>query len=458
MSPSLIPAASLRTESAGRVLLGGQPFRVLRLSASGAGKVRAWFAGEAHPEGQVESDLAERLIDAGLAHPRPAPMRSACHVVIPFHGVVDELEATLASLRQGQAASITVVDDGSVPPIPPIDGVTVLRHEQPIGPGAARNTGWRHVAAHTSGTDLVLFIDGGVIAPSTTSRAQPSWLDNLAGHFADEEVAIVAPRVASTPGATVVDRYEELFSPLDLGPTASLVGPGRLVTYVPTACLMIRIADLQQSGGFDETFRYGEDVDLAWRLSETKQVRYDPTVVVDHGPRSSLWALARQRFHYATAAAALDTKHPNASAPWRSSLVGVAGVGLVSLGHPIAGALVGLSPVTLLAEQLRETATPTATSLRLLTAGHRWALRSFAESVGRSWIGIAAVLALAPALRTPSLAWMTAGWLRRVTTTTSPPLLAIGVIDDVAYGVGALTGALRHRSARSLQPSISRWG
>lgn len=396
-------------------------------------------------------------MSAGLAHPRPVPATLSCHVVIPFRGDIDELQSTLESLQGFGTASITVIDDGSQPPIPAIDGITVLRHEQSRGPAAARNTGWRHVLEDgATAVENVLFLDGGVIVPSSGSSA--SWLDELSGHLTDDEVAAVAPRVASTPGVTAIDQYETLFSPLDLGPAASLVGPGRMVTYVPTACLLIRASDLVDENGFDETLRYGEDVDLMWRLSKKRQVRYDPSVVVHHGPRRDLRAFASQRFHYATAAAALDQRHPAASAPWQSSLVGVAGVGLVSLGHPVIGALIGLGPVTLLAGQLEKTATPTATSIRLLAAGHRWALRSFAESAGRSWLGPALVTAAVPALRTASLGWIIAGWMRRVTTTTSPPLLALGIIDDAAYGAGAIAGAFRHRSARSLLPKISRWG
>lgn len=454
MAAFLAPDLGVRTESAGRVLLGGHPFRVLRLSAGGARRVASWFAGESEPNGDEEVALAKRLVMAGLAHPRPSAATLPCHVVIPFHGADKELQTTLAPLRVSGAASITVVDDGSQPPVGPINGITVLRHDRSRGPAAARNTGWRHVASTSGDSDsAVLFLDGGVVVPSGSN-----WFDALSGHLVDADVAAVAPRVASTPGPSAIEQFEERFSPLDLGPSPSLVGPGRLVTYVPTACLMVRLSDLEQAHGFDEALRYGEDVDLIWRLSGDRQVRYDPSVVVQHEPRQTLGAFASQRFHYATAAAALDHRHPAASAPWQSSLVGVAGVALVSIGRPFTGALVGLGPVTLLAEQLTKTATPTATSLRLLGAGHRWAMRSFAECMGRSWLGFAMLTAAVPALRAASVGWMLAGWMRRATTTRSPRLLLLGIVDDASYGAGAVAGAVRHRSVRSLLPKISRWG
>jgi len=452
VSASLVPDPGLRTESAGRVLLGGQPFRGLRLSATGAKKVRSWFAGDARPVGEEETALAHRLVAGGLAHPRPDPASLRCHVVIPFHGSIDELRATLAALEQANPASITVVDDGSEPPIPHLDHIEVLRHEHPEGPGAARNTGWRHVVGTRPDAEAILFLDGGVIAHTG------SWIEHLGGHLTDADVAAVAPRVSSTPGASVIEQYETLFSPLDLGPAPSLVGPGQVVTYVPTACLMVRVADIVAADGFDASLRYGEDVDLIWRLSKDRQVRYDPSVVVHHGPRKSLRAFASQRFHYATAAAPLDRRHPASSTPWKSSLVGVAGVALITTGRPLTGGLVGLGPVTLLSNQLKQTATPTATSTRLLAAAHRWALRSFAESVGRSWCGIAAAIAVVPGCRTRTVGWMVAGWMRRVATTRSPRLLALGIVDDTSYGAGALVGAVRSRSLHSLLPSISRWG
>lgn len=459
--PTLVPDAGLRTESNGRVLLGGHPFRVLRLSASGASSVRSWFRGDHSPASVAEKELAHRLIESGLAHARPEAARAPCHVVIPCRDGRDDLERTLESLRNVRTASITVVDDGSTPPLPQSHEATFLRHETSHGPGAARNTGWRHVASSAPSTDLILFLDAGVVVPPSTSgkrEVRETWIDQLCGHLTDEGVAAVAPRVASTPGSSLVDQYEVLFSPLDLGPNHSLVGTQHRVTYVPTACLLTKLEVLASTGGFDETMRYGEDVDLLWRIGRETQVRYDPSVVVHHHPRRNLRALALQRFHYATAAAALAERHPGASAPWRSSIVGIAGVALATFGHPVTAMVVGIGPVTVLADRLRPTATPLATSARLLLVGHQWTARSFAENMGRTWIAGAVMATAVPALRTPSILWVIAGWLRRLTTTRSIPMLAIGIVDDVSYGVGSAVGAARHCSFRSLLPKISRWG
>ena len=65
---------------------------------------------------------------------------------------------------------------------------------------------------------------------------------------------------------------------------------------MPTAALMIRTELLRKHQGFNESFRYGEDVDLVWRLLESNVVcRYEPSVVVSHSPRSALLDAWKQR-------------------------------------------------------------------------------------------------------------------------------------------------------------------
>lgn len=448
MTSRLVPDRLLRTERRARVLLGGHPFRVITLSPTGASSVRSWFAG-GRPSGAAETELATRLVESGLAHPQVEPAPARFQAVIPFRGRVNELRATLTGL---DVASITVVDDGSDPPLPSIEGVEVLRHAASRGPAAARNTGWRHVVEKAADLDdiVILFLDGGV---QVTAGA----LELLAGHFEDADVAAAAPRVASTPGRSPLERYEMLFSPLDLGPNPSLVGSGRLITYVPSACLAVRASSVIEHDGFDEHFRYGEDVDFVWQVATGQQVRYDPRAVVHHHPRASVRAFAEQRFRYATAAAPLASKHPDTGAPWQPSIVGAAGIGAALLGHSAIGAAIGFLPVRSISVRLRSTETPVPTAIRLLAIGHAWAARSFAENTGRSWFVVSAVMLAKPSLRRRIGAWLLAGWLRRITSTSSPALLALGVLDDVAYGVGTAVGAGRERSLRTLRPRITSW-
>jgi mycofactocin glycosyltransferase len=159
---------------------------------------------------------------------------------------------------------VIVVDDGSEHPVP-----GAIRRPTG-GPAAARNTGVEHVT-----TPFVAFLDSDTAAP-------PDWIERLGGHFEDPRVAAVAPRIAG--------------GLLDMG-------PGRNVPYVPSAALIVRT----HLARFDEALRYGEDVDLVWRLLDAgHRVVYEPDVVVAHDERDTI----RRRFHYGTAAAPLKARHP----------------------------------------------------------------------------------------------------------------------------------------------------
>ena len=165
-------------------------------------------------------------------------------------------------------------------PIPAVSGTDLvwLRRQVNGGPGAARQTG---VAAVR--TPLVAFVDAGVEPP-------PGWLDALVAHFDDPAVVAVAPRVVSAPGdGSMRDRYEQMHSPLDLGAAEARVAPRTQVAYVPTAALVARLDAIEAVGGFDPDLRFGEDVDLIWRLvAAGGTVRYVPAVRVRHRPRNHL--------------------------------------------------------------------------------------------------------------------------------------------------------------------------
>ncbi|MBF6096422.1 glycosyltransferase family 2 protein, partial [Nocardia cyriacigeorgica] len=70
-------------------------------------------------------------------------------------------------------------------------------------------------------------------------------------------------------------------------------------------------AALAELGGFDERLRFGEDVDVVWRLTDAGHlVRYHPAAVVTHRPRATLGSWLRQRYDYGTSAAPLARRHP----------------------------------------------------------------------------------------------------------------------------------------------------
>ena len=271
----LVADPSLVRRDSGRVLIGGSPFRMMRLSEAGARTVDRWIDGAPVRTG-AEATLARRLLDAGSMHPlvSPAADRDAT-VVTPVRD-----EPALTTLPTGDRPTI-VVDDGSSPPIGPIDGARVIRRDVSGGPGAARTDGL--ALARAEGAEFVAFVDADVTVDPEADPSGSDWIDRLLGHFHDPAVAAVAPRVVSAPGDTILAAYEETFSPLDLGNAPSLVAPGRRVSYVPTAARIVRVAAIDAVGGFDEALRSGEDVARVWRLASAGHaVRYDPSVVVQH--------------------------------------------------------------------------------------------------------------------------------------------------------------------------------
>lgn len=456
---TLVPAGDLRTMDRGRILLGGAPLRVLRLSAGGADLVRGWFGGQAIADRPAHHDLARRLEDGGLAHLRwpgngsTGPATGDLSVVIPTCDDQVELERTLASAPGGWPGPVVVVDDGSREPVRVDPQVAeVVRHDDRRGPGSARQTGVGRVT-----TDLVLFVDAGVTVPDEA-------IVGLQRVFDDPAVVAAAPRVVSAPEAHLVGRYDEHRSPLDLGPTESLVGPGRAVPYVPTACLAVRRAALLEVGGFDPDLRFGEDVDLVWRLSETGRVRYLPEFTVVHRPRPSLRAMAAQRRTYGSSAAPLASRHgvdaltPCRVSPWSALVLGCA-----LAGRPAAAGFTAIGTGLALAPKLEPMPDVRAEALRLTLWGHWYGSLSILTALLRAWAPLLVPTVLVSRrVRRRVLLAVAAAAARRLIDGPRRPIdttrdVAIGVVDDLAYCVGLWEGAARQRSGAALRPVLASW-
>lgn len=436
-----------RRLAGGRVLLGGSPYRVLRLSQAAARLVDGWLSGDPVAASAAHRRLAARLVGAGMAHPRHADGRFGTGdvtVVVPVRDHAEALARLLPAV--GPVAEVVAVDDGSEVPLP---GATV-RHEVPRGPAAARNSGWR-----TADTELVAFLDADV-------RPEPGWLDPLLRHFEDPDVVALAPRVRSRPGTSLLARYEGTRSSLDLGDTAAPVRPGGRVGYVPSAALVVRSSALREHGGFDERMRFGEDVDLVWRLAAAgRQVRYEPAAVVHHDPRPTWRAWARQRFDYGTSAAPLAIRHGRAVAPVKVSVWSAVSWAAVAAGRPLTGLGVAAVTASLLPRKLGPAGVPASVSLELALRGHFGAGRLLADAVTRSWWPVALpVLASHRRGR-----WLLAAafgvhlreWHLRRPAVDPGRWVALRCAEDLAYGAGVWWGALRHRTAAPLRPDLADW-
>lgn len=439
-------------------LIGGTPLRFMRLSAAGqaawtelrAGPVRSGAAGV----------LARRLLDAGLAHPRPAAMPAAVDVtvIIPVRDRPAMLDRCLTSV--GDRYPVVVVDDGSadadaVSRIGHRHHATVVSRWSNRGPAAARNLGLCGVT-----TALVAFLDSDCVLSA-------DWIDRLAFHFADPLVAAVAPRVV--PATMPTAGYLGSWGNLDLGDRAARVQPGGRVAYVPTAALVVRRAALEaitpDGEVFDPSLRYGEDVDLIWRLHAAGwRVRYDPAVQVRHEEPQRWPARLSRRFHYGTSAAPLARRHPDALAPlvlhpWPVLVVG----GLLARRPAVAGT--GLAAMVV-----------THQAFRRAGAADRGALRMTMTSVLRTWLGIGryATQFAAPVLGAAVVVPGSGRWARRLAAASllagsplstwmkrRPPInpvtfVAGQIADDVAYGAGVYAGCLRHANVTPIRPVLTR--
>jgi mycofactocin system glycosyltransferase len=446
---------STRELDGGR-LLGGRPRRMLRLSDGGR---TAW---ENLRAGTVSSTsagvLARRLTDAGLAHPRPrTASASDVTVVVPVRDRAGYLDRCLEALGAGDR--VIVVDDGSADPVAIATvgrrhHARVLRRATSGGPGVARNVAIGHVTS-----DLIAFVD-------SDCRVPTDWLERLTGHFADPAVGAVAPRVISARRGTS-DHYRHRCGLLDLGPDEARVQPLGIVGYVPTAALVVRRSALADVGGFDADLRYGEDVDLVWRLDAAGwRVRYDPAVEVLHDEPVDWPARLAKRFRYGTSSAPLSVRHPNASAH------------LVAGAWPLAFvvAVLGRKP-KLSALAAGGTYLATRRTLRSADVSELSASTLARESLAGTWRGVGryatqfalpliAATALPRKRRFSRSALVTALAIAapiaehraRRPDVTLPRFVAGRLADDAAYGAGVYAGCVKQGTLAPLKVVIRRRG
>ncbi|RYU13490.1 mycofactocin biosynthesis glycosyltransferase MftF [Nocardioides iriomotensis] len=441
----------------GGLLVGGHGGGVVRLRGCAPAVVApraGWTA-----DGSVGSTLGRALLDAGFADPAfsgPAGADAAVTgttVVVPVRDDAGRLAALLAALPAG--VPVVVVDDGSRQPdavaaVAAEHGARLLVHERNRGPAAARNTGLRHVA-----TPLVAFCDADVVP-------DPGWLAILRRHLDDPAVGLVGPRVLGQrprPADTWIDRYEQARSSLDLGRVGGPVRPQWPVAYLPSACLLARVAAL--GDGFDERMHVAEDVDLVWRLDgEGWRVRYEPAATVrhDHRTRPAAW-LGRKAF-YGSGAADLAARHgsrvaPAVLTPWTVALT-VALLAQRRWSLPLAAAALGAATAGL---HRRLGDAPVATAAGLALQGGYAAVRQVAPALTRHYWPVALPLALVS--RRARRAWLVAAVVdglldhAKVRPDLDPVRYTVARrLDDLAYGAGLWRGAWRARSARALLPDL----
>ncbi|HUO38002.1 MAG TPA: mycofactocin biosynthesis glycosyltransferase MftF [Mycobacterium sp.] len=451
----------VRVLGAGTALLGGSPTRLLRLAPAAR---ELLDDGRLEVHDAVSAQLARTLLDATVAHPRPAggPSHRDVTIVVPVRDNFFGLRRLLGSIR---GLHVIVVDDGSSIPIRESDfnglhcQVEVVSHARNKGPAAARNTG---LAATT--TDFVAFLDSDVVP-------RRGWLEALLGHFSDPAVALVAPRIIGlSPSDNLVTRYEAVRSSLDLGRREAPVVPYGTVSYVPSAAIICRRSALVEVGGFDETMDVGEDVDLCWRLVEAGvRLRYEPIALVAHDHRTALGDWLSRKAFYGQSAAPLAVRHPDKTAPLVISgwtlvlwLLLAMGSGMGYLASMVIAALTARRIANTLDgvdSQPCDVAVVAArglgsAALQLASAicRHYWPIALLAALVFRRCRQIVLIAAVVDGV---------ADWLSRHGNvddeTRQIGVLAYVVLkrlDDIAYGLGLWAGMARERNLHPLKPQI----
>ena len=456
-------------------LFGGSPARVLKLTPAGQAALAELRAGPV--SSAASATLARRLTDAGLAHPVPPPAAAAgdVTVVIPVRdrpAMLDRCVGSLTAHNANGQHGVIVVDDGSSDPaaaraIATRHAAILRRRDVSGGPGPARNTGLAGIT-----TSLIAFLDSDCLPPA-------DWIAALASHFADPMVAAVAPRIVAPrvpPGApSSAARYTAARGSLDLGGSPARVQPGGRVSYVPTAALLVRreaLESVARHGGteiFDPGLRYGEDVDLIWRLDEEGwRIRYDPSVQVPHDGPTSWLGLLERRFRYGTSAGPLARRHPANMAPLVLQPWPTVAVAALLARRPAVAAVTTTAGWLHLTDAVRRAGVPAdGAPAATLTA------------IRQTWLGIGRYATqfvapgLALALAHPGGTTRARRWGRRAAAASlllgpaltsyaqskpdlDPVRFTLGQIaDDICYGAGVWTGCVRSRTLAPVRPAVS---
>jgi GT2 family glycosyltransferase len=240
-------------------------------------------------------------MNAGDNLGNPGSLSPSASVVIPFGGGITELNEQLAALY-AQAFDKTweivvscnygVSTSAGALIAPDIPNLTVrfIDSSDKRGPSHARNVGWLSASAAA-----VLFCDADdVVAPNWVA----SMMEALETH------AIVRGRVE-------YDRLNRfgvsLYDPSETAPHPTLF---HHLPFGASCALAMRRQVLDKLGGFDESLRSGEDIDLCWRAQyEGYTFGFAPRALLHYRLRTQARMLFKQSILYGKGDVDLLVKH-----------------------------------------------------------------------------------------------------------------------------------------------------
>ncbi len=258
-------------------------------------------------------------------------MPTSLSIIIVSYNARADLERCLASLGAAPPAAsheIIVVDnassDGSAEAARRVAGVRVIEAGGNLGFGRANNVGIR---ASTGG--FLLLLNSDTIVPA---GAIDRLLDELTSH---PDVAVVGPRLVDAEGRAELS-FGRMLGPWNEWKQKRLLrGHERRVPkisalvdeltrrphtpdWVSGACLLVRRADADAVGLFDERYEmYTEDVDFCAAIRmRGRRIRFTPAVEIIHlRGRSAASAPAATREAYRRSRLAFYEKHHPLLAP-----------------------------------------------------------------------------------------------------------------------------------------------
>jgi mycofactocin glycosyltransferase len=249
--------------------------------------------------------------------------------------------------------------------------------------------------------------------------------------------------------------------------------PGSRVSYVPTAALLVRRAALADVAAdrdvFDPALRYGEDVDLIWRLNGAGwRIRYESAIEVPHESPAGWTRLLARRFSYGSSAGPLARRHPASMAPLVIQPWPAAAAGALLARRPALALAAGVGGWLELTALVRRAGIPAD-----------GAAGATVTAIRQTWLGIGryttqfAAPVLAALLCAPGGSTAACRWGRRAAAASlvlgpaltgyaqrkpdlDPVTFVLGhVADDVCYGAGVWAGCVRERTLVPVTPVVS---
>ncbi|MDO5315046.1 MAG: glycosyltransferase [bacterium] len=157
-------------------------------------------------------------------------------------------------------------------------------YEPILGSYRARNTGIKLV-----NNDIVAFTDADCLV-------EKQWLEQLIAGFTEDSIGAVSGKNLNKKENNPVVLCQRNIS---IGEGVQYLSHIYPAPFAPTCNVAYRLSVLKELNGFDEEFKSGGDVDIAWRMSMLGySMGYAPQAIVYFGCRTTVKAYYKQYFVY----------------------------------------------------------------------------------------------------------------------------------------------------------------